>query len=56
MVFLVWLASVNNVTLSKFGVLYGVVIVGREVYKIVQVYGRKIAQNIGETILEPNSN
>jgi hypothetical protein len=53
--FIVWLFSMNNVTLSKFGILYGVIIVGREVYQFVQIYGRKFAQNIGETILEPTT-
>jgi hypothetical protein len=53
--FFVWLFSMNNVTLSKFGILYGVIILGREVYQFVQIYGRKFAQNIGETILEPTT-
>lgn len=55
-VFIGWLASVNTVTLSKLGILYGVVVLGKGVYDIVQIYARKVAQSIGETILEPFNN
>mmetsp|Transcript_9923 Transcript_9923/g.14944 ORF Transcript_9923/g.14944 Transcript_9923/m.14944 type:complete len:498 (+) Transcript_9923:32-1525(+) len=49
-----WAASLTQTHIGRLGIWVGMAVASREVYSNVIVYGRKIAQAIGENILEPN--
>jgi len=51
----VMLLSAVSLTMNvRISCIVGMAIAGRELYKVLSVWGRQISQTIGERILEPN--
>lgn len=49
-----WIASISQEHLTRFGVIIGLVVVSNMIYLRSLEYSRRLGQFMGETILEPN--